>query len=92
MRRAPLFTGLTRPVSVMGLPMTYMTILFLVVFGGFIATLSFIWLAASFVIGYIALRLLASYDPRIVDVIFISMQRTPLTSAFFKGRGIKYDA
>lgn len=86
----PLFLALTRPVSVMGLPMTYVVILWLLVVGGFIATLSMIWLGASAVIGYAALRLLAAHDPRFFDVIIIALQRTPLPARWVKGKGISY--
>lgn len=88
----PLFKGLTRPVSLMGLPMTYVIILMLVVVGGFIATLSLIYFGVSAVIGYIALRLLAAYDPRIFDVIFTVLRTTPLTLSWFKGKGVIYGA
>ena len=88
----PLFKGLTRPVSPMGLPMTYVIILMLVVVGGFIATLSLIYFGMSAIIGYIALRLLAAYDPRIFDVIFTVLRVTPLTSSWFKKKGVTYGA
>lgn len=63
-----------------------------IVVGGFIATLSFIYFGASAVIGYAALRLLASYDPRIFDVIFTVLRATPLTSTWLKGKGVSYGA
>lgn len=88
----PLFKGLTRPVSLMGLPMTYVIILMLVVVGGFIATLSLIYFGVSAIAGYIALRLLAAYDPRIFDVIFTVLRVTPLTPSWFKGKGVTYGA
>ena len=88
----PLFKGLTRPVSLMGLPMTYVIILMLVVVGGFIATLSLIYFAGSAVIGYIALRILAAYDPRIFDVIFTVLRVTPLSTSVLKGKGVTYGA
>ena len=88
----PLFKGLTRPVSLMGLPMTYVIILMLVVVGGFIATLSLIYFGVSAIVGYIALRLLAAYDPRIFDVIFTVIRVTPLTGSWFKGKGVTYGA
>jgi len=88
----PLFKGLTRPVSFMGLPMTYVIILILVVVGGFIATLSLVYFGVSAFVGYIALRLLAAYDPRIFDVIFTVLRVTPLTSSWFKGKGVTYGA
>ncbi len=89
---APLFLGLTRPVSVMGLPMTYVVILWLLVVGGFIATLSLLWLGASAVIGYAGLRVLASYDPRFFDVVIVTLQRTPLPPRWIQGKGISYSA
>ena len=49
---APCFQALTRPVSMMGLPLTYVVLLAMAVMGGFIATLSFAYLAASAVLGY----------------------------------------
>lgn len=92
MMRTPLFKGLTRPVSLMGLPLTYVIVLMLVVVGGFIATLSLIYFGSSVIIGYILLRLLAAYDPRIFDVVFIVLRVTPLSLSYFKGQGVTYGA
>ncbi len=88
----PLFKGLTRPVSLMGLPMTYFIMLMFVVVGGFIATLSLIYFGASAIIGYVALRLLAAFDPRIFDVIFTVLRVTPLSTSYLKGKGVTYGA
>ena len=88
----PCFQALTRPVSIAGLPMSYVVILFGVTFGGFIATLSFTYFVVTGVVSYIGLRLLANYDPRIADVVFITMIRTPLPPSWFKGEGIIYRA
>ena len=88
----PLFVALTRPVSLMGLPMTYVVILVLVVVGGFIATLSIIWMVGSAVLGYAALRLLAGYDPRFFDVLLVAVQKTPLPARWISGKGISYGA
>jgi type IV secretion system protein VirB3 len=88
----PLFKGLTRPVSLMGLPMTYVVALMMVVVGGFIATLSIIYLVVSAIVGYATLRILAAYDPRIFDVIFTVIRVTPLSSSWFKGKGVIYGA
>lgn len=88
----PLFKGLTRPVSFMGLPMTYVLILIIVVVGGFIATLSLIYFGVSAIAGYSVLRILSAYDPRIFDVIFTVLRVTPLTSSWFKGKGVTYGA
>ena len=89
---APCFQALTRPVSMMGLPLTYVVLLAMAVMGGFIATLSFAYLMMSAVLGYTALRALAAWDPRIFDVIFTSLRRTPLPAAWLRGRGIVYRA
>ena len=76
----------------MGLPMTYVVTLMMVVVGGFIATLSILYLVISATIGYAALRVLAAYDPRIFDVIFTVIRVTPLSSSWFKGKGVIYGA
>ncbi|MCB0059798.1 MAG: VirB3 family type IV secretion system protein [Caldilineaceae bacterium] len=86
----PLFVGLTRPVSVAGLPMMYCVVLMAVVVGGFIATLSVIYLGASAVLGYVGLRLLAAHDPRFFDVIIVALRKTPLPPRYYRGRGISY--
>lgn len=88
----PLFKGLTRPVSLMGLPMTYVIVLMMVVVGGFIGTLSLTYFFVSVFSGYITLRLLAAYDARIFDVIFIVLRVTPLTVSWFKQKGVTYGA
>lgn len=88
----PCFKALTRPVSMAGLPLTYVVLLVGLVVGGFIATLSFLWFLGSTVVGYVALRLVANYDPRIVEVIFRSLAKTPLPPSWFKGKGIIYRA
>ena len=90
--RNPCFLALTRPVSIAGLPMTYVVILFMVVVGGFIATLSVVWMLGSLGAGYAALRALANYDSRFLDVIFVSLAKTPPTPSWFKGKGMIYRA
>lgn len=88
----PCFQALTRPVSWAGLPMSYMVLLFGFSLGGFIAFMSFVWLFVTAPVGYIALRAVANYDPRIADVWFITMARAPLPASWFKGKGIIYRA
>ncbi|MEO1109883.1 MAG: VirB3 family type IV secretion system protein [Pseudomonadota bacterium] len=88
--KAPLFKGLTRPVSFMGLPMAYFASLLILVVGGFIATLSVIYLVLSFALGYAGLRLLAAYDARIFDVVLVTIRVTPFKSSQVKGRGVTY--
>ena len=90
--RNPCFLALTRPVSMAGLPMTYLVLLFGIVIGGFIATLSVLWLLSSAALGYAALRALANYDARFLDVIFVTLAKTPPTPSWFKGLGVIYRA
>ncbi|WP_299823230.1 VirB3 family type IV secretion system protein [uncultured Jannaschia sp.] len=90
--RNPCFLALTRPVSMAGLPMTYLVILFLVVVGGYIVSLSFLWLIGSAALGYAALRALANYDARFLDVIFASLGKTPPTPGAVRGQGNTYHA
>lgn len=90
--RNPCFLALTRPVSIAGLPMTYVMILFGLAVGGFIATLSLVWLGTSAVVGYAALRALASHDPRLINVILVSLSKTPPPPSWLQGRGMIYRA
>ena len=90
--RNPCFLALTRPVSIAGLPMTHVVILLMAVVGGFIATLSVTWLLASAGPGYVALRALANHDARLLDVILVSVVRTPPPPGWFRGRGMVYRA
>lgn len=90
--RNPCFLALTRPVSIAGLPMTHVVILLMTVVGGFIATLSVTWLLASAGPGYVALRALANHDARFLDVILVSLVRTPPPPGWFRGKGMVYRA
>lgn len=80
------------PVTFIGLPMAYVVVLLLVVMGGFIATLSYIYFIVSAVIGYSLLRVLAKYDLRLIDVALVVLQKTPVRSSQLKGKGITYRA
>ena len=88
----PVFKGLTRPVSLMGLPMTYVIVLMVVSVGGFIATLSIPYLIVSLVVGYAGLRALAAWDARLLDVSFTVLRATPLNADTIQGRGVTYGA
>ena len=39
-----------------------------------------------------ALRALAAWDPRIGDVVFTALRRTPPTPGWFRGEGFAYHA
>ena len=72
--------------------MGYLVLLTGVSVGGFIATLSFLWFGASAALSYAVLRALAAWDPRIGDVVFTSLRRTPPTPGWFRGEGFAYHA
>ena len=82
----PLFKGLTRPASFIGLPLTYVGILLVIVAGGFVLFQSFLYLVISGAICYSLLRLIANYDPRLFDVTFTIIQATPFTFSQLKGK------
>ena len=92
MDRSPLFVGLTMPVTFMGLPMAYVVVLLLMVLGGFIATLSYIYFMVSALIGYSLLRMIAKYDLRLIDVILVVLHKTPVRSSQLKGKGVTHRA
>lgn len=87
---ATCFTALTRPVSFMGLPMTYVVMLVVVTGGGFIGTGSFVVLGVGAVGGYGVLRGLAQYDPRLFDVMLTTTTKTPVPPGWFTGQGLTY--
>jgi len=92
MEKTPLFLGLTKPVTFMGLPMSYVVILIMIAMGGFMATLSFVYLIVSGVVGYGVLRGLAAHDLRLIDVVLTVIQQTPLRKSQLSGRGVTYRA
>lgn len=92
MEKTPLFLGLTKPVTFMGLPMSYVVILIMIAMGGFMATLSFVYFIVSSIIGYGVLRGLAAKDLRLIDVVLTVLQKTPLRKSQFEGRGVTYRA
>jgi type IV secretory pathway VirB3-like protein len=87
-----LFIGLTREVSFAGLPIMYLVLLICVVMLGFIFTGSFIYFVVSSGVGYTALRALAAYDPKIIDVFIATMKSTRMNTALLKGEGVVYRA
>jgi type IV secretion system protein VirB3 len=88
----PLFLGLTRPVSFAGLPIMYLVMLMTGVMLGFIISGSFLFLLIMSGVGYVALRGLAAYDPKIFDVFVAAMKRTPMNAALLRGEGLVYRA
>jgi len=92
MEKTPLFLGLTKPVTFMGLPMSYVVILIMIAMGGFMVTLSFVYFIVSSIIGYGVLRGLAAKDLRLIDVVLTVLQKTPLRKSQFEGRGVTYRA
>ncbi|MCW0021355.1 VirB3 family type IV secretion system protein [Rhizobium sp. BT-226] len=92
MEHTPLFIGLTREVSFAGLPIMYLVVLIVFVMLGFIFTGSFIYLIVTSGIGYTALRGLAAYDPKIINVFIATVQQTRMSPALLRGEGLVYRA
>lgn len=92
MERSPLFIGLTREVSFAGLPIMYLVVLITGVMLGFIITGSFIFLVLAGGTGYVALRGLAAYDPKIITVFIATVQQTRMSPALLRGEGVVYRA
>ncbi|WP_246696386.1 VirB3 family type IV secretion system protein [Mesorhizobium sp. SARCC-RB16n] len=91
-QRTTLFVGLTREVAFAGLPITYLVVLICAVMLGFLITQSFLYLAVVGGGGYCALRALAAYDPKIIDVFIATVQSTRMSAALLKGEGQVYRA
>ncbi len=92
MRHAPLFIGLTREVTFAGLPIMYLIVLMMIAMIGFITTGSFTYLIVSSTTGYVALRSLAAYDPKIIGVYLVALQKTRMSPELLLGRGLVYHA
>ncbi len=87
-----LFIALTREVSFAGLPMMYLVLLICAVMLGFIVTGSFVYFVVSSAVGYVALRALATYDPKIISVFLVTMKCTGMSPTLIKGEGVTYRA
>lgn len=92
MERTPLFIGLTREVTFAGLPIMYLVVLIVVVMLGFIISGSFLYLIFAGGTGYAALRALAAYDPKIINVFIATVQQTRMSPALLRGEGVVYRA
>ncbi|CUX65843.1 putative transmembrane protein homolog [Agrobacterium tumefaciens str. Kerr 14] len=92
MEHTPLFIGLTREVSFAGLPIMYLVVLIVFVMLGFIFTGSFIYLIVTGGTGYVGLRGLAAYDPKIINVFIATVQQTRMSPALLRGEGLVYRA
>jgi type IV secretory pathway VirB3-like protein len=92
MNHTVLFIGLTREVAFAGLPIMYLVVLMGIVMMGFIFTGSFIYFVVSCAIGYVALRALAAYDPKIIDVVIATLRSTRMSPAILRGEGVIYRA
>ncbi len=92
MRYTTLFIGLTREVTFAGLPIMYMVVLIGVSMIGFILTSSFVYIIVVGSTGYIALRALAAYDPKIINVFFATLGCMKMSHAVFSKEGVTYRA
>lgn len=92
MDHTPLFIGLTREVTFAGLPTMYLVVLIIVAMLGFIISGSFIYLLIMGGFGYAALRGLAAYDPKIINVFVATVQQTRMHAGVISGEGVIYRA
>ncbi|MCP1200598.1 MULTISPECIES: VirB3 family type IV secretion system protein [Notoacmeibacter] len=92
MQNTPLFIGLTREVTFAGLPILYLVVLIVITMLGFILSQSFIYLITVSSVGYAALRGLAAYDPKIINVFIATVQKTRMSPELMKGEGLVYHA
>ena len=92
MEHTPLFIGLTREVSFAGLPIMYLVVLITIVMLGFIMSGSFLFLLGAGGLGYVALRALAAYDPKIINVFIATVQQTRMSPELLRGEGLVYRA
>lgn len=92
MERTPLFIGLTREVSFAGLPIMYLVLLIIFVMLGFIFSRSFLFLITAGVVGYVGLRGVAAYDPKIIDVFIATVKQTRVSPALLRGERLVYRA
>lgn len=92
MQTTPLFIGLTREVTFAGLPIMYLVVLITVTILGFIMFQSFLYLVLMGGVGYTALRGLAAYDPKIINVFINTVQQTRMHPCLFTGEGLVYRA
>ena len=75
-----------------GLPVMYLVLLICIVMLGFILTGSFIYFIVVSGVGYTALRALAAYDPKIIDVFIATVKSTRMSPEIFKREGMVYRA
>ncbi|MBY5775221.1 hypothetical protein HFN63_35195 [Rhizobium leguminosarum] len=92
MQTTILFIGLTREVTFGGLPIMYLVVLICFVMLGFLLTGSFMYFAVMSGLGYTALRALAAYDPKIIDVFIATLRSTRMRVELFNKQGIVYRA
>lgn len=70
----------------------YLVVLISIVMLGFIITASVVYLVIVGGIGYGALRALAAYDPKIINVFIATARSTRMSPALLKGEGLVYHA
>ena len=72
--------------------MMYLVVLIGIVMIGFILTGSFLYFIISAGVGYAALRALAAYDPKIIDVVIATLRSTRMSPSILRGEGVVYRA
>ena len=89
MRRTPVFLGLMRPTTFLGLPLGYGVALSLSTFVPLIGTGSLWWLLVP-VIAYPPLWLVADRNPHVFDILQVVTARTPRTPGRTENGGDRY--
>lgn len=92
MRTTPVFKGLTREVTIGGLPQMYFVIYIMLVMIPFILFQSFVFSIAFGAIGYPLLRMMVSYDPKAISVFITATQSTALKLSALSEKGFTYRA
>ena len=92
MRTTPIFKGLTRDVTIGGLPQMYFVVFLMAVMIPFIFLQSFIFSIAVAGIGYPLMRMMVSYDPKAITVYITATQATALKLSALSEKGFTYRA
>jgi type IV secretory pathway VirB3-like protein len=84
--------GLTRSAVFLGLPMNYLMILIGLVFGGFIATSSIIYMFVAAIVGTFVLKAIVAHDSFAVEVFLTNLSKFPRQVAFSSKKVSRYHA
>ena len=92
MEPTPIFNGLTRDVTIGGLPTMYIVILLMMTMFPLVILQSIVITVVVAGIGYPALRAVVSYDPKMITVFITATQTTSLKLGSLNEKGFTYRA